>query len=257
MTEEGEDWSPPAQFEEYRVVRPLGHGGMGQVMLAEDRLLERLVAIKFIARASPSAAARERFFLEARAAARLSHPNVVAIHRVGEIQRRPFIVSEYVRGQSLDKIPKPVPWRRALALGIDLARGLAAAHRRGVLHRDIKPANAVISEEGTVKLLDFGLAELLPEVPTSSAVDLLDDIAASTDPSDTRWSPVPSGEALAHTVDLEPRPAAPLLLDDTAACLAATVERDAASDGSTVRLVSTTKIVSRANAAPPGERGTT
>ncbi|WP_437837347.1 nSTAND1 domain-containing NTPase [Sorangium sp. So ce1153] len=155
--------SLPEAFEEYRIIRLLGQGGMGQVYLAEDRLLNRLVAIKFIAAESPSADARERFFVEARAVARLSHPNVVAVHRVGEVQRRPFLVSEYVRGPSLDALARPVPSRRALEIAIDLARGVAAAHRRGVLHRDIKLANAVVSEEGTVKVLDFGLAELLPE----------------------------------------------------------------------------------------------
>ncbi|WP_155798147.1 serine/threonine-protein kinase, partial [Sorangium cellulosum] len=163
MTQRSGEWSLPEAFEEYRIIRRLGEGAMGQVYLAEDRLLTRLVAIKFIASESPSRDARERFFVEARAVARLSHPNVVAVHRVGEVQRRPFLVSEYVRGQSLDAIAKPVPPHRALTIAMDLARGVAAAHRRGVLHRDIKPANAVISEEGTVKVLDFGLAELLPD----------------------------------------------------------------------------------------------
>ncbi|WP_437685185.1 nSTAND1 domain-containing NTPase [Sorangium sp. So ce176] len=155
-------WSPPDEFEEYRVLRPLGRGAMGQVYLAEDRLLDRLVAVKFIAAASPSETARQRFFAEARAVARLSHPNVVAVHRFGEVRRRPFLVSEYVRGTGLDRLDRPLPWAEALSIGVGLARGLAAAHRRGVLHRDIKPANAVLSHEGEVKLLDFGLAKLLP-----------------------------------------------------------------------------------------------
>ncbi|WP_433926463.1 SUMF1/EgtB/PvdO family nonheme iron enzyme [Sorangium cellulosum] len=155
-------WSPPDEFEEYRVLRPLGRGAMGQVYLAEDRLLDRLVAVKFIAAESPSEAARQRFFAEARAVARLSHPNVVAVHRFGEVRRRPFLVSEYVRGAGLDRLDRPLPWAEALSIGVGLARGLAAAHRRGVLHRDIKPANAVLSHEGDVKLLDFGLAKLLP-----------------------------------------------------------------------------------------------
>jgi serine/threonine protein kinase/formylglycine-generating enzyme required for sulfatase activity len=159
----------PEELEEYRIVRLLGQGGMGQVYLAEDRLLARLVAIKIIASPSPSAAARARFFVEARAVARLSHPNVVAVHRVGELRRQPFLVSEYVRGQSLAELPTPVPWRRALEVGVGLARGLAAAHRRGVLHRDIKPSNVMISDDGTVKLLDFGLAELSPEGPAVAA----------------------------------------------------------------------------------------
>ncbi len=161
----------PDELEEYRIVRLLGQGGMGRVYLAEDRLLARLVAVKIIAASAPSPAARARFFVEARAVARLSHPNVVVVHRVGEVRRQPFLVSEYVRGQTLAELAKPVPWRRALDVAVGLARGLAAAHRRGVLHRDIKPGNAILSEDGTVKLLDFGLAELSPEGALSAVTE--------------------------------------------------------------------------------------
>ncbi|MCP3103721.1 SUMF1/EgtB/PvdO family nonheme iron enzyme [Myxococcus sp. K15C18031901] len=153
---------PPREFEEYQLLRPLGRGAMGQVFLAKDLLLERLVAVKFIATPEgrrPDATARARFFQEARAIARLQHPNVVAIHRVGEVRGQPFLVSELIRGEPLDRLPLPVEGARLLRLAIGLARGLAAAHRCGVLHRDIKPANAILSEDGEVKLLDFGLAE--------------------------------------------------------------------------------------------------
>ncbi|MCP3058742.1 SUMF1/EgtB/PvdO family nonheme iron enzyme [Myxococcus sp. K38C18041901] len=153
---------PPREFEEYQVLRPLGRGAMGQVFLARDTLLDRLVAVKFIATPAgrlPDAGARARFFQEARAIARLQHPNVVAIHRVGEVRGQPYLVSELIRGETLDTLSLPVEGRRLLALAIGLARGLAAAHRRGVLHRDLKPANAILSEDGEVKLLDFGLAE--------------------------------------------------------------------------------------------------
>ncbi|WP_437834242.1 nSTAND1 domain-containing NTPase [Sorangium sp. So ce1153] len=163
--------SPPEEIEEYRLVRRLGRGGMGVVYLAEDRLLARLVAIKLIDVPSPGEAARARFFVEARAIARLSHPNVVSVYRVGDVRGRPFLVSEYVRGRNLAELDKPVDPRQALAIAVELARGLAAAHRRGVLHRDIKPANAMIGEDGTVKLLDFGLAELLPGEDLSSSDD--------------------------------------------------------------------------------------
>jgi len=156
-------WYPPHEFEEYRLVRPLGAGGMGQVYLAHDMVLDRLVAIKFLATLEPDADARDRFLIEARAAARLQHPNVVAVYRVGEIDAKPYIVSEYLRGKSLAELIRPLPWRRTLELGVELARGLAAAHREGVLHRDIKPSNAVLSEHGTVKLVDFGLAKLINE----------------------------------------------------------------------------------------------
>jgi formylglycine-generating enzyme required for sulfatase activity len=154
-------WSAPQEFDDYQLVQPLGHGSRGQVYLAYDTVLARHVAVKFIANLEPSAHERQRFLIEARAAARLQHPNVVSIFRVGELGERPFIISELVRGESLEKMAKPVPWTRALQIGIDLARGLAAAHRKGVLHCDLKPANAVLTEEGVAKLLDFGLATLL------------------------------------------------------------------------------------------------
>ena len=151
---------PPTEFEEYRIIRSLGRGGMGHVFLAHDTLLDRPVAVKFIATASPDARLRQQFFTEARAIARLSHPNVVAVYRVGEVRRQPYLVSEFVRGETLDKIERPLPARRLLGIAVGLASGLAAAHRRGVLHRDIKPANAILTEEGEAKLLDFGLAKL-------------------------------------------------------------------------------------------------
>jgi len=134
---------------------------MGIVFLAHDTLLDRAVAIKFVSALEVSAGKRERFFTEARAVARLSHPNVVTVYRVGEVQQRPYLVSEYVRGTSLAALTKPVAWPRALKIAIGLARGLGAAHRRGVLHRDIKPANVILGTGDEPKLLDFGLAKLL------------------------------------------------------------------------------------------------
>lgn len=151
----------PSRIDEYVVLQPLGHGAMGQVFLAHDTLLDRDVAIKFLAEIEPDQASRERFQIEARAIARLQHPNVVTIHRVAEFHGVPYLISELIRGESLDKWHKPLPWPQVLRIGIGLARGLAAAHRRGVLHRDIKPSNIMMSEEGEAKLLDFGLAKLL------------------------------------------------------------------------------------------------
>src|SRR3977135_3381735 len=95
----GSSWNPPDQFDEFRLVRSLGHGAMGQVYLAHDSLLDRPVAVKF-PRADPAMVAR--FFDEARAIARLQHPNVVAIYRVAEIAGHPYLVTEYVRGRALD-----------------------------------------------------------------------------------------------------------------------------------------------------------
>jgi formylglycine-generating enzyme required for sulfatase activity len=134
---------------------------MGQVYLAHDTLLDRPVAIKVISADDADEAARTRFFVEARAIARLSHPNVVSIYRVGEIQGRPYLVSEYVPGVGLERVPLPMPWPRALEIGLGVARGLSTAHRRGVVHRDIKPANILLTEDGEPKLLDFGIAKLL------------------------------------------------------------------------------------------------
>ncbi|HRI55451.1 MAG TPA: serine/threonine-protein kinase, partial [Pseudomonadota bacterium] len=113
--------------------------------------------------------ARSRFLLEARAIARLQHPNVASVYRVGQIDGRPYLVCEYVRGASLDRLAKPVSWEQLLPLAIGLARGLDAAHRGGVLHRDLKPANAILAESGEVKLLDFGLAKLLPHSTGAAA----------------------------------------------------------------------------------------
>jgi formylglycine-generating enzyme required for sulfatase activity len=155
-------WTPPAEFDEFRLVRLLGRGAMGVVHLAHDRSLNRQVAVKFIAAHQPNARARERFQTEAQAIARLKHANVVTVFRVGEVDGHPYIVSEYLAGYSLSKLDLPLPWRRVLGIGIGLARGLAEAHRQDVLHRDLKPDNVFLTaEEGEVKLLDFGLAEFI------------------------------------------------------------------------------------------------
>src|SRR5262245_4195969 len=155
-----DDWVPPAEFDEYRVLRLLGSGAMGRVYLVHDSLLDRPVAVKFIGSGEPDRRDRRRFLVEARAIARLQHPNVVAIHRVGVVEDRPYLVTELVRGASLRELARPVPWRRALHIGRGLARGLAAAHCEGVLHRDVKPANVMVAPGDEVKLLDFGLAKL-------------------------------------------------------------------------------------------------
>ncbi|MCU0687369.1 MAG: serine/threonine-protein kinase [Polyangiaceae bacterium] len=153
-------WCPPTEFDDYVLVRLVGRGAMGAVYLAEDRLLARQVAIKFVSALDPGEVARKRFENEARAVARVEHPNVIRIYRAGVLDDRPYLVTEYVRGEPLDQLPVPMPWAKVLSIGIDLARGLSAAHRRGVLHCDIKPQNAILTEDGNAKLVDFGLARM-------------------------------------------------------------------------------------------------
>lgn len=165
---------PISQIDEYRITESVGRGGMGQVFLGHDSLLDRPVAVKFLGTRTPSEKLRKRFLIEARALAKLQHPNVVAIFRAGIANNLPYLISELVPGQSLDKLPKPIHWKQALRIGIDLTRGLCAVHKQGILHRDIKPANAILTPDGTAKLLDFGLAKLdneLDDVPVGFVTD--------------------------------------------------------------------------------------
>ena len=157
---------------------------MGTVHVARDTLLDRLVAIKFIAALVPDEVARRRFHNEARALARLAHPNVVAIHRVGEIEGRPYLVCELVEGKSLEEQQLPLPVTRVITIGVSAARGLAAVHRHGVLHRDIKPANIILMADGEAKLLDFGLATFADParpVPPGERAATLEDWALTAD----------------------------------------------------------------------------
>jgi serine/threonine-protein kinase len=148
----------------YRILSELGAGGMGVVYLAEDTRLGRRVAIKFLPEAANrNATARQRFMAEARAASSLDHPNVCAIHQVDETpDGRVFMVMGYYEGETLDRTVArgPLGARRVLELTAQLADGLAAAHARGIVHRDLKPSNLMVTREGTLKILDFGLARI-------------------------------------------------------------------------------------------------
>lgn len=150
-------------FDSFELIRPLGTGGMATVHLARDTSLDRLVAIKFIATRFSDPAARDRLRHEAKAIARLQHPNVVAVYRIGEFAGQPYIAYEYVPGRQLDELPRPVDWMQGIRIALGLSRGLAAAHHRGIVHRDIKPANVMITAAGEVKLLDFGLARFIDQ----------------------------------------------------------------------------------------------
>ncbi|MBL4845954.1 MAG: protein kinase [Planctomycetes bacterium] len=155
----------PGEFssERYRVVRELGRGGMGVVLEAFDKRLERRVALKVLLSGDLAGSdARERFQLEARAAARLKHPNLVAVHEVGEEGGRPFLVMDYVEGESLAawlRRDGPLPSHRAAEIAYCLAEALYTAHVCGILHRDVKPANVLIAKDGKTLLTDFGLAK--------------------------------------------------------------------------------------------------
>ena len=181
----GSVFAPSAtSFDEYRLIRCIGRGGMGEVWLADDVWLDRRVAIKFIGWLDTLAEVRQQFLQEARLAARLSHPNVVTIYRVGEKGGKPFIVTELLQGKSLKELEKPLPVAEVLRIGIGLARGLGAAHRAGILHCDIKPANAIATENGEIKLLDFGLARFYdPARPRLAIADSSQPASESTSSS--------------------------------------------------------------------------
>ncbi len=151
----------------YRLVELLGKGGMGEVYLADDTRLQRRVAIKVLARElAGDRDRRERFEREALAAAALNHPNIVTIHSVEEADGIPFLTLELIDGQTLaDLIPDGgLPLDRVLNLAIPLADAVGAAHQRGITHRDLKPANVMVTSDGRIKVLDFGLAKLKEDV---------------------------------------------------------------------------------------------
>src|SRR5438067_4270453 len=146
----------------YQVERELGRGGMGRVFFARDLNLGREVAIKLLAMGSHREDELGRFAQEARAAGSLNHPNILAVHDVGTCTAGPYIVSELLQGSTLrDRLAEhSLPLKTGLRYTVQLALGLAAAHERGVIHRDLKPENLFVTDEGRLKILDFGLAKL-------------------------------------------------------------------------------------------------
>src|SRR5579859_1731856 len=145
----------------YRVLAPLGAGGMGEVYRARDTKLDRDIALKILPPDVASAETLRRFEKEARAASSLNHPNIVAIYDVGRHESIAYIAMELVEGQTLRaSIGDPMPVKEALRVVAKVADVLASAHERGVTHRDLKPENVMISRDGYIKLLDFGLAKV-------------------------------------------------------------------------------------------------
>ncbi|HWS90074.1 MAG TPA: protein kinase [Pyrinomonadaceae bacterium] len=155
--------SPNARLGRYEIRSLLGEGGMGEVYLARDPKIGRDVAIKVLpAQFSADAERLARFEQEACAAGALNHPNVLAVHDVGQHDGAPFVVSELLEGETLREKLRgaPLPQRKAVEYASQIARGLAAAHERGIVHRDLKPENIFITSDGRAKILDFGLAKL-------------------------------------------------------------------------------------------------
>src|SRR6202166_4665239 len=155
----------------YEILAPIGAGGMGEVYRAKDTRLGRDVALKIL----PESFSREpdrlrRFEQEARAVAALNHPNILAIHDIGQHNGTPFLVSELLEGESLRSALDrgALPQRKTIEYGVQIAQGLAAAHEKGIVHRDLKPENVFVTKDGRIKILDFGLAKLAQKVSADS-----------------------------------------------------------------------------------------
>src|SRR5215831_11744711 len=167
----------------YEILDTLGEGGMGVVYKARDTQLDRLVAIKVLTPGKASDEERKaRFIQEAKAASALNHPNIVTIYNIGHEDGADYIVMEFIAGRTLDRaIPRGgLKTVEALKYGIQIADALARAHAAGIVHRDLKPGNIMISDEGGVKLLDFGLAKL-SDLHDASDAELTREAAPETE----------------------------------------------------------------------------
>jgi serine/threonine protein kinase len=155
---------PGMRLGEYEIVKLIGSGGMGEVYRARDTRLGRDVAIKVLpSYVSTDTERLRRFEQEAKAAAALNHPNILAVHQLGTYRGAPYLISELLEGSTLREqlMRGPLPIRKAIDYGVQVTRGLAAAHEKGIAHRDLKPENLFVTNDGRVKILDFGLAKLV------------------------------------------------------------------------------------------------
>jgi serine/threonine protein kinase/Tfp pilus assembly protein PilF len=158
---------PIKNIKQYELIKPIGKGGMGEVYLAQDTALDRKVAIKFLPEEmQDDFTARERFVQEAKSAAALDHPFICKIYEAGEIDGKAYIVMEYVEGESLNTKMKAdtLSVRDSLNIALEIAEALEIAHKNKIVHRDLKPANIMLTPQGRVKVMDFGLAKkILPD----------------------------------------------------------------------------------------------
>ena len=153
---------PGAKLGRYEIISPLGAGGMGEVYLAQDAMLDRKVALKVLPESVAADRNRmQRFVQEAKAASALNHPNIITIHEIGTDPGAHFMVTEFIEGENMrHHLRKPMTMLEALDIAVQVASALATAHAAGIIHRDIKPENMMLRQDGIVKVLDFGLAKL-------------------------------------------------------------------------------------------------
>lgn len=183
--------TPGTRLGPYEIASAIGAGGMGEVYRATDSRLGRDVAIKVLPAGLADDPERlQRFEQEARAAAALNHPNILALYDIGTNADAPYLVTELLEGSTLrEQLTGPLPVRKALDFAVQIARGLAAAHEKGIVHRDLKPENLFVTDDGRVKILDFGLAKLTQAEPSVRAVSVLPTVlptAAAFDPAQAR-----------------------------------------------------------------------
>jgi len=202
---------PGSQLGPYRIASPLGAGGMGEVYCAHDSRLGRDVAVKVLPPASSADTDRlQRFEQEARAAAALNHPNILALFDIGRSDMGPYLVTELLEGETLRTLLESgaLPMRKAIEHAVQIARGLAAAHDKGIVHRDLKPENVFITSGGHAKILDFGLAKLLEPQSALASGSMLTTAAPATTPGvvlGTVGYMAPEqvrGQAVDHRVDI-------------------------------------------------------